>query len=587
MRARAPARDLASNGGEREVNKRFRSTGATLAWGLVLVLAFYVFRPPTGSDNAAPVICTARVDLVVVASNEKAGLLGEMAAAFNDRKQTVEGRCIVAKIVQKASGVAEEALARGWNDASDGPRPDVWSPAAMSWVEILRAHRVGSDKSDLIPTSLPSLMQSPLVIGMPRPMAVALGWPDRPIGWHEILALATDPTGWARVGHPEWGRFRLGKTNPTVSTSGLHALLDTYYAATGLTADLTPADVRRPETIAFVKDIESSVEHYGNTASVFMSNLGLADQRDQAMRYISAIAIEEKQLWDYNRSAPRNTPLAAIYPSEGTLVADHPYVVLRGPWVDDAKRRAAATFLTYLEAPDRQARFRAEGYRDHEGRGGPDLSQDKGTLPAGPKTVLPAPSSDALAAVEDSWSDVRKRARVLMLLDTSGSMGGEKIDLMRRGAISGLDLFLDDDELAIWSFDSSRAEVAPMGRVGPRRAELAMAIGTLLAGGNTRLHDSTYEAVRALATSTDHRRITAVVVLTDGVNTSGRSLEQLLNDLTSNQAESPIRVFTIAYGKDADKKALQLIAETTQGASYDASNPASIKTIFEEVISNF
>ena len=34
--------------------------------------------------------------------------------------------------------------------------------------------------------------------------------------------LANDPQGWAAFGHPEWGPFRLGKTNPNFSTSGLN-----------------------------------------------------------------------------------------------------------------------------------------------------------------------------------------------------------------------------------------------------------------------------------------------------------------------------------------------------------------------------
>ena len=570
------------------MSNRGRATGATITWGLLLVVTYLLLRPTGTATTAATARLCASQPLVIAASNEKAGLLTELAADFLKSAPVADGQCMAIKVTKKASGDAEEALARGWNDATDGPRPDVWAPAAMSWVEILRAHRVGSDKSDLIPASMPSLMQSPLVIGMPRPMAEALGWPDRAIGWHEVLALATDPRGWARVGHPEWGRFRLGKTNPTVSTSGLHALLDTYYAATGLTADLTAADVRRAEVKQFVKDIESSVEHYGNTAATFLRNLALADDRGEAMAYISAIAVEEKQLWDYNRAARRQVPLAAVYPSEGTLVADHPFVVLRGAWVDDAKRRAAASFLAYLEAPEQQARFRAEGYRDHEGRGGPDLIPAWGTLAAGPRTVLPAPSSEALAAVEGSWTDVRKRARVLMLLDTSGSMADKKIDLMRRGASASLDLFLDEDELAIWTFDSSREEVATMGAVGPRRAELSQTIRRLIAGGGTRLYDSTYEAVRSLAASADPRRITAVVVLTDGVNTHGNTdLERFIRDLSDATAASHVRVFTIAYGGDADKNVLQRIADTTQGAAYDASDPASINTIFEEVISNF
>lgn len=553
--------------------------------GAALVAAYVVGRPTGGGPLALP--CTTP-PLIVTASNEKSALLSDLAADFVRTRPLVDGTCITVKVVRKASGDAEEALARGWSDRTDGPQPDVWSPAAKTWVEILRVHRVGGDRSDLIPTSLPSLMQSPLIIAMPRPMAEALGWPDRPIGWHEVLSLARDDRGWAKVGHPEWGRFRLGKTNPTVSTSGLHALIGSYYAATGLTSDLTAADVRRPDAVQFVKDIESSVEHYGNTAATFMSNLALADEQGAAVAYMSAIAVEEKQLWDYNRNTRRQVPLAAVYPSEGTLVADHPYVVLRAPWVDDAKRRAAAAFLAYLQAPERQERFRAEGYRDDEGRGGPELTATWGTLPGGPSIILPAPSPEALAEVEASWTDVRKRARVLMVLDVSGSMSGTKIDLMRRGASAGLRLFLDDDELGIWTFSSQRTEIAPIGAVGPRRDTLDGAIGRLIATGGTRLFDSTYEAVRELTSGLDPHRITAVVVLTDGVNTDGNNdVERLIRDLRTATDESHVRVFTIAYGSDADKKVLRRIADATRGAAYDASDPASIETVFKEVISNF
>jgi Ca-activated chloride channel family protein len=551
--------------------------------GALLVAGFYTAKPALPGTT----VCTS-APLVVAASNEKSGLLGEMAAEFAKGGPRIDGQCVAVKVVRKASGEAEEALARGWDESLDGPRPDVWSPASTSWVEILRVHRVGGDKSDLIPTSLPSLIQSPLIIAMPRPMAEALGWPDQPIGWHDILALARDPRGWALHGHAEWGPFRLGKTNPTVSTSGLHALLGTYYAATQLTADLTAADVRRSDVAQFVKDIEQSVEHYGNTAATFMQNLGAADARGDAMGYMSAIAVEEKQLFDYNRQTTRQVPLAAIYPSEGTLVADHPYVVLRGSWVDENKQRAAALFLAYLEAPQRQERFRAEGFRDHEGRGGPDLTQQWGALPAGPATVLPAPSADALAAVEASWKEVRKRARVLMVLDVSGSMSGQKIDLMRRGASASLDLLLDDDELGLWAFGTTRFDVAAMAPVGPHRAELTHDISLLGAAGGTRLYDTTLEATREIARSVEPHRISAVVVLTDGVNTNGTNdLEALLRDLRAATTETRVRVFTIAYGTDADRTILQRIAEATRGASYDASNPASIETVFEEVIGNF
>ena len=569
------------------MERRSRLGGWITVIGAVALVVGY-FTISRGPSTPAPAACPRPVQLVVIASNEKSGPIGDLAADFMRTGPTVDDRCIDVQVVRKASGETEEALARGWDEARDGARPDVWSPAATTWVNLLREHRVGADRSDLIPASLPSLMQSPLVIAMPRPMAEAMGWPAAAIGWHDILDLAQDPRGWARYGHPEWGRFRLGKTDPTVSTSGLHALVGTYYAATGLSADLTVEDVRKPEIAAFVKGIEASVEHYGSTAAVFLANLKTAADNGSALGYVSAIAVEEKQIFDYDQAKP-DVPLVAIYPREGTLVADHPYVVLRAPWVDDAKRRAAALFLGYLEHPDRQARLQELGFRDHEGRAGARLASDPSFRPQGPAgNLIAPPSSEALAAVQASWKDVRKRARVLMVLDVSGSMNGAKLELMKRASIDALDLFADDDDVGVWTFSSAHQEIAPVEPLGAQKAVLRARLSGLAAGGGTALYTTTLDAVRALATIADPHRINAVLLLTDGQNSDANNdLDGLLRRLDPDTRENGIRVFTIGYGGDADKKVLQRIAEATRAASYDASDQSSIGRIFKEVVSNF
>jgi len=183
------------------------------------------------------------VSMNVAASQEKSALFTDLAKAFSQGHRTADSRCIEVKVQQAASGAAEKALARGWDDKTDGPRPDVWSPAATSWIVLLRQHRSSLDfAGGLVAEDAPSLLQSPLVIAMPRPMAEALGWPRREIGWSDVLQLASDPSGWGSRGHAEWGDFRLAKTNPNISTSGLHALIGTYFAATAARAT-SPAPI--------------------------------------------------------------------------------------------------------------------------------------------------------------------------------------------------------------------------------------------------------------------------------------------------------------------------------------------------------
>ena len=179
---------------------------------------------------------------------------------------------------------------------------------------------------------------------MPEPMAEALGWPDAPIGWFDVLTLARDPQGWAAKGHPEWGRFTLGKTNPNVSTSGLAATIGALVAATGTSSDLTEAALQRPDVQQYLKDVETSVIHYGDTTLTYLANLQRADDAGAALGYLSAVAVEEKSVLDYNagnpsgdpatlgQHAPPKVPLVAVYPKEGTLYSDSPYVILDATW---------------------------------------------------------------------------------------------------------------------------------------------------------------------------------------------------------------------------------------------------------------
>ena len=180
--------------------------------------------PGDGSDGNAgedPGDCVV-VDMSV--SSEKIQLLTELAGDFNDSERAEVGdECVFVRVQSKASGGAAQLLSDGWDEATEGPRPVIWSPAASSWGAVLN-QRLADQGDDPMAGEFTSFMLTPLVIAMPEPMADALGWPEEPIGFADILALARDQGGWGSYGHPEWGQFRLGKTNPNFSTSGLSAL---------------------------------------------------------------------------------------------------------------------------------------------------------------------------------------------------------------------------------------------------------------------------------------------------------------------------------------------------------------------------
>ncbi|MFC7644814.1 substrate-binding domain-containing protein [Streptosporangium lutulentum] len=131
------------------------------------------------------------ITLTVAVSSEKAELLRSIASGYNGRK--VGGRCADVIIETKASGGAMQALARGWDEREDGPRPDVWSPASNGWITLLQQRVSATDAGSVVAADNPSIAKTPLVIAMPLPMAEALGWPDKKLGWSDLLELSAAP----------------------------------------------------------------------------------------------------------------------------------------------------------------------------------------------------------------------------------------------------------------------------------------------------------------------------------------------------------------------------------------------------------
>jgi len=598
--------------------RRGRLGAAALAVLAVVAAACTSEPGPSGEGGSGvPKGCTA-VD--VASSPEKFELLTDLARRFNGSAAAkIDAGCGFVRVQRVSSGVGLQLLTDEWPDeAANGPRPVVWSPASSAWATILNFRRSG--RPTMAPRGEP-FMLTPLVIAMPKPMAQALGWPDTPIGYADILKLAQDPAGWGGKGHPEWGPFRLGKTNPNFSTSALSATIAQYYAATNKTRDLTAEDLAQPQVDAFARGVEKAVMHYGDITLTFLNNLYRNDARGTALTYTSAVAVEEKSVIDYNtgnpdgitdpgeRPRPPRVPLVAIYPKEGTLFSDNPFIVLDAPWVTPAEREGARAFERFVKEPDNQRRVVEYGFRpgNPQVAAGPPIETANGVDPGQPQNVLGVPEPAVLARVLDLWAQQRKSARVMLVMDVSGSMGdpaddrgNTKLDLAKQAAIAALAQFKGEDDVAlrIFSTDISRspptdyADLVPFGPISANREQIASRIRSLVPTQGTPLYTVAGASFTAVRETYDEERINAVVLLTDGRNEDprNRDLDRLLGELragSEGQSNRPVRVFPIAYGKDADLSVLRRIAEATNAAAYDASDPTTIDKVFTAVVSNF
>jgi len=618
--------EQASVGGRHLAQRRRRRPVALLAATCILLIlalgigGFVLFV----NQPAQSLACrSGSLPLQVVVSADQAGVVTQAAAEYGRRRTAIDDRCVDVQVRGIDSADAAAALSTGWDEAAQGPTPDVWVPASSAWALQVALRQQASRQAVLIPLEYPKVATSPMVMAMPKPMAETLGWPRSTLGWKDLLGAVTNQQGWKAFGHPEWGAFKLGKTDPNLSTPGLEALIGAVFAATGQTSELSVETLvkQQDQLRRLILGLERAPGQDADTPATLLANLQQADKAGQALNFVSAVPLDEKSVWDYNRGnaggledgtqrAKPDVPLVAIYPKEGTLEADHPWVVLRAPWVDDAKRRAAASFLDYLRSEPVQARFQAAGFRTSEGRPGPQLSQANGLVPDQPARILAPPSPKVVAAALESWNAARKRSNVLAVYDISGSMkeevpgsgGKTKIDIVKEAAGQALALFAPETNLGTWLFSTNLVgkrdwvESVPIGPTNARlpdgkvrRQVLAEALNRLQAtNGDTGLYDTTLAAFRALQRSYAPQRINIVVLLTDGINDDpggGISRADLLRQLKAEQDKGrPVRIITIAYGANADAASLKMISDATGGLAFVSRDPRDILRVFTDAI---
>jgi Ca-activated chloride channel family protein len=523
--------------------------------------------------------------VVIASSAEKSGLLQDFAATYNRTAGRAASPCVTVVVEQVNSGDAELALEQGWRGQSS-ERPDVWAPASSAWVSLLVQR---SNQLSILPSGpAPSLFKSPLVIGMPKPMADALGYPGTPVGWRDIFALVKNPAGWGARNHPDWGPFKLGKTNPTVSTSGLHALIGTYFAAPG--GGLTVDRVNSAPVHDFVAGVEAGVVHYGQTAADFLRNLRDASDQGQPLLYVSAVALEEQELVDYNAGiiggvdygAP-SVPLVPIYPSEGTPVADHPYVTL-----NPARQAAAQDFYKFLSAPAQQSAIDKRGFRlvgsGDRGDVGPALGKQRFIDPSQPTLVL-QPQGAVLAAMISSWQVLRKRARVLILVDAAADS-----DLLKQATTRLADAvsrFNPTDSAGVWVFP------APAGYATPYVVQVPVArvTGQLNTALRSIAHTSDKSdvapsleaAIQWMSTYYDPGAVDAVLLVEMSPGDRTTDDPDLERYLRNQPIQHFIRVFTVGPGGTPSVR-LRDFALAGRGVAYQ---PVSATYLLNDVISNF
>jgi Ca-activated chloride channel family protein len=515
---------------------------------------------PAATQPAAP---PDAIRLVIAYGSEKKRWLEEQLTAFHGTDPRVDGRPVRVDAQAMGSGEAVQAVLGG------ELKPHVVSPASGAYLTLLNdawKQRSGRDKA-VAPPGEPLLL-SPIVIALWKPMAEALGWPGKRLGWKELLGVAADSRGWGAFGHPEWGAFKLGHTHPELSNSGLLAVLAAAYAGAGKTRGLQAADVDGKKVRGFIAAVEKSIVHYGKSTGFFADRM-LA----RGPSYLSAAVLYENLVVEsYAKASPSGMQVVSIYPREGTFWCDHPYSILDADWVGAPERKAAEALLAFLRARPAQERALALGFRpaDPAIPVAAPVDAAHGADAKQPQTLLDVPDAATLAKLLDVWKQNKRPTDVVLVFDKSGSMQGPPLAEAKRGARSFIERLQPTDEVTLLFFDTKVHPPYGPVKLADGKADLLSRIEGTFAEGGTALYAaiaSAYAEVEARVARAPGRTH-AVVVMTDGKDESrgGPSLDEVKQRVRS-EGDQRVRVFTIGYGHNVSGEVLSDIAESAQGMS--------------------
>lgn len=530
-------------------------------------------------------LLTSKVVVPMIYGSEKQSWIDPLVEEFNKSNQKTSSGAVI-EIQATPMGSIESMRAI----VNQTEQPVVWSPASSIYMPQANAEWKKTHSDDLIVGSPKDLVLSPIVIAMWKPMAEVLGWPNKPIGWQDIAELSISKEGWAAYGYPEWGSFKFGHTHPDYSNSGYSAIIAQIYAGLGKQRGLTLSDLSNPDMLSFVSDVQSSIIHYGISTGFFANRMF-----EHGPSYLSAAVMYENLVVEQEtkrlNGESNQLEVVSIYPKEGTFWSNHPYIILNAPWVSDEQKEAAEIFETYLLDTPQQIRAIEAGFRpsDPSIALSTPLDAAHGVDPSQPKTVLEVPSAEVLDQVDDLWKQVKKPVDLIVAIDTSGSMSGEKISSARSSLAAFISKLDDRDRLQVITFNSEINTLGDLVELSQNRDEMVRRVSGLIEDGSTRLFDAVEFAYQNLEQNGDPSHIRAIVVLSDGVDTeSTLTLNDVLGQLNSGSEEggNSIKLFTISYGDDADTETLSSLSDIT-GASMYKADPKTIDEVYKEIATFF
>ena len=352
----------------------------------VLIAAFLssAFLSATGGGTVTGV--PDYIEITFLYSSEKQGWLEEVTPLFEKWFKERHGIDVKVKLIAAGTHETINLILHG------SVKPTIWSPASSIWIPYLNEKWKRQYGYDIALEWVP-LVTSPVVIA---------GWRDlveqyNIQGFMDLFELARNGID-----------FKWGHPDPQLSNGGTMTVLLEFAEAAGKPpSELTVEDILNETVIEIVKTIEKHAVAYGKSTGFF--GAWAVDNGPEAISFFGvyeSIVLENS----YKAQKKWNNQIIAVYPSFGTLLSDHPFVILRAEWINKWQEFAAAEYLYFLLLPEIQQKAQIHGFRPANPSVplNPEVFSEKnGVEKEIPVRVFLPPSGGVLEAILKVWEKVK------------------------------------------------------------------------------------------------------------------------------------------------------------------------------------
>jgi len=189
---------------------------------------------------------------------------------------------------------------------------------------------------------------------------------------------------------------------------------------------------------------------------------------------------------------------------------------------------------------------------------------------------------------ESENSPSRAPIDLVIVVDKSGSMAGEKLALVKETLLFLLTQLKDEDCLAVVTYDTDVTTPIPLCPLNKENRDRITDFVNLLRDGScTNLCGGLLQGIKEIKGRKQKNEIASILLFTDGLANEGVTVTaQIVNQENAllSSIEAACTVFTFGFGADHDQNMLKAIAENGKGLYYYLKSPDDIPISFADCI---